>query len=129
MHSVASLDYSDGVRDHFFNPRNAGPLAGATHIGTAGDPGRGPFVKLFIRLDGGTVADIAFQTYGCAAAIASCSKLTEMVKGKTIKEALAITPDALLAALGGLPLGKRHCPGLAVDALANALAALGKDST
>ena len=124
---MASPDYSDSVRDHFVNPRNAGSLVGATRIGTAGNPGNGPFVKLFVRLEGDTVADITFQTYGCAAAIASCSKLTDMVKGKAVQEALSVTPDALLAAIGGLPLGKRHCPGLAVEALTNALAIRASD--
>jgi nitrogen fixation NifU-like protein len=118
---MGSPDYNESVRDHFFNPRNAGSLEGANRTGTAGNPGGGPFVKLFFRLDGDTIAEISFQTYGCAAAIASCSKLSEMVKGKTVAEALTVTSESLLEALGGLPLGKRHCPTLAVAALRKAL--------
>ncbi len=74
-----------------------------------------------VKIESGRVEDIAFKTYGCAASIASCSLLTETVKGKPVEEALAVTREALSEALGWLPLGKEHCPGMAVSALRNAL--------
>ncbi len=114
-------DYSDVVRDHFFHPRNVGALQEPDGVGTEGTPGGGPFMVMHVKLDSGRIADISFQTYGCAASIASCSLLTEMVRGKSIEEALAVTPEMLTEALGGLPLGKEDCPGMAVSALRKAL--------
>ncbi len=113
--------YSQTVRDHFFNPRNAGALGNADAVGTEGTPGGGPFMEIYVKLSAGRLEDIAFKTFGCAASIASCSVLTEMVKGKTVQEALAVTAEDLSALLGGLPLGKEHCPGMAVSALRKAL--------
>ena len=120
-------DYTANALDHFANPRNAGALEGADLVGTAGTPGQGPHVQMFVKLGGAgdgnstTIADIRFKTWGCPAAIASCSKLTEMVKGSPVAEALSVTPGNLLEAIGGLPLGKHHCPRLAVAALRDAL--------
>ena len=113
--------YSQTVRDHFFHPRNAGALEDADAVGTQGTPGGGPFMEIYVKIREGRVMDISFQTFGCAASIASCSVLTEMVKGRTAQEALAVTREVLAEALGGLPLGKEHCPGMAVLALRKAL--------
>ena len=114
-------DYSQVVRDHFFHPRNCGSLEDPSGVGTEGTPGGGPFMEIYVKIDCGRVEDISFKTYGCAASIASCSLLTEMAKGKSVEDALAVTPETLSEALGGLPLGKEHCPGMAVSALRNAL--------
>ena len=114
-------DYSSVVRDHFFHPRNCGSLEDPSGVGTERTPGEGPFMEISVKLVSGRVVEIAFKTYGCAASIASCSLLTEMVKGKSVEDALAVTPETLSEALGGLPLGKEHCPGMAVSALRNAL--------
>ena len=119
------IEYNDNVKDHFFNPRNVGAMADTERTGTEGTPGSGPFMQIYVKLCGDVITDISFKTYGCAASIASCSKLTEMVKGKPASEALNVTPDALLQVLGGLPLGKRHCPDMAVSALRKALKAEG----
>jgi nitrogen fixation NifU-like protein len=116
-------DYSDIVRDHSANPRNAGVLPEPDGLGTAGTPGNGPFVEMAVRVRSGIIAEIAFRTYGCGAAIASCSVLTEMVKGMSAAQAKGVTSENVLQSLGGLPLGKRHCPGLAVSALQAAIAA------
>ena len=78
-------------------------------------------MEIWVKLESGRVEDIAFKTYGCAASIASCSLLTEMVKGATVQDAIAIAAETLSEALGGLPLGKEQCPGMAVSALRNAL--------
>lgn len=118
---MAAPDYNKNVMEHFLNPRNVGSLEDADRVGTEGTPGAGPFMQIFVKLRSGVIADISFKTYGCGASIASCSKLTEMAIGKTVSEALSITPAMLLEALGGLPLGKRHCPGMAISALRKAL--------
>ena len=107
--------------DHFYHPRNAGELSGADGIGEEGTPGDGPFMRIFVRIEAGAVAEASFLTYGCAAAIASCSLLTETVKGMAVDEAKEVTAEELAEALGGLPLGKRHCPRMAVAALGKAL--------
>ena len=114
-------DYGPVVRDHFLSPRNSGGMEDADSVGVEGQPGGGPFMEIYVKLGAGRITDISFKTYGCAASIASCSMLTEMVKGKTAREALALTPEALSEALGGLPLGKEHCPGMAVSALRKAI--------
>jgi len=127
-HIEESGDYSAGVIDHFMSPRNAGILQDAELEGAAGTPGQGPHVVMYVKLlreadagDRAIIADIRFRTWGCPAAIASCSKLTEMVKGRSVEGALRVEWGEVLSALGGLPLGKHHCPKLAVTALRNAL--------
>ncbi|WP_422927504.1 iron-sulfur cluster assembly scaffold protein [Singulisphaera sp. PoT] len=113
--------YSDTLMDHFTSPRNSGTLDAPHLTGHSGAPGRGPFLILYLRLDGGRVAEARFQTYGCGAAIASGSMLTEMVAGRTVAECLALTEADLIEALDGVPPDKVHGPHLAILALRDAL--------
>jgi nitrogen fixation NifU-like protein len=113
--------FSSIVMDHFFNPRNVGTLESPDAIGKSGSPGEGEFVILHLKLEGDTISEASFQTFGCGPAIASCSFLTEWVKGKTVKEAGELTPEKLSELLGGLPPDKMFCAGLAVSGLKNAL--------
>src|SRR3989304_3122560 len=113
--------YSDLVMDHFTNPRNVGMIPDADGVGLEGNPVCGDLMKIFIKVDDGRIADIKFQTFGCGAAIATSSMVTEMVKGKTIDEAMAITNRAVASALGGLPGNKMHCSNLAADAVHKAI--------
>lgn len=112
---------SQGVLDHFHNPRNVGELPAPDAFGTAGQPGQGNYLVLHLNLEGGRIVRCGFLTFGCAAAIAAGSVMTEMIKGKSIGEALGLTPEAIENELGGLPLGKKHCAALAVQALHAAL--------
>ncbi len=114
--------YSDKVMEHFNNPRNVGELDDADAIGETGSFKCGDTMKLYIKVKDDRIEDIKFQTYGCGAAIASSSMLTEMVKGKTIEEAAKITNQDVANELGGLPPLKLHCSNLAADALQDALA-------
>lgn len=113
--------YNDKVVEHFSNPRNVGELPDADGIGETGSFKCGDTMKLYIKVEGGRITDVRFQTYGCGAAIASSSMLTEMVKGKTLEEALQITNQDVADELGGLPPLKLHCSNLAADALHNAI--------
>ena len=113
--------FSSIIMDHFFNPRNVGILEAPDAIGTFGSPGEGEFVVLYLRLDDNRITETSFQTFGCGPAIASCSFLTEWVKGKTVQEAGELTPEKLSELLGGLPPDKMFCAGLAVSGLKNAL--------
>ena len=115
--------YSLQVQEHFANPRNCGELADADGQGCAGQPGRGNYMIIWARLDGERVAALGFKTYGCPPAIAAGSVVTEMALGKPIAEALSISREELLEALGGLPLGREHCAALAIEALTQALTA------
>lgn len=114
--------YNATIMDHFSNPRNVGKLEDADAIGTAGTPGRGNYMVLYFKLDGDVISECSFQTFGCAPAIAAGSVVTELAKGKRVEEALALTSEELDEALGGLPLGRKHCAGLAVEALRAGLA-------
>lgn len=114
--------YNEKVIDHFTNPRNVGEIPDADAVGEAGSFKCGDTMKIFLKIKDGVIADIKFQTFGCGAAIASSSMLTEMVKGKTIEEAGQVTNRAVAEALGGLPPLKLHCSNLAADALQDALA-------
>jgi len=109
--------YTDKVMDHFTNPRNVGEIADADGAGTVGNPVCGDIMKITIKVEDNRIADVKFKTFGCGAAIATSSMVTEMVKGKTIPEALEISNKAVAEALGGLPAQKMHCSNLAADAL------------
>ena len=114
--------YSELVMDHFSNPRNVGELADADGVGTEGNPACGDIMKMFIKVEKDKIVDIKFKTFGCGAAIATSSMVTEMVKGKSIDEAMAISNKMVAEALGGLPPNKMHCSNLAADALHKAIA-------
>lgn len=113
--------YSEKVMEHFTNPRNVGEIESPDGIGEVGNPVCGDSMKLFIKVNDGKIADAKFKTFGCGAAIATSSIVTEMVKGKTIDEALKITNKAVADALDGLPPVKMHCSVLAEDALKAAI--------
>ncbi len=113
--------YSDMVMDHFKNPRNVGSITDADGIGSEGNPVCGDIMKIYIKVKDGRIEEAKFQTFGCGAAIATSSMVTEMVKGKTIEEALVISNKAVAEALGGLPATKMHCSNLAADALHRAI--------
>ena len=114
--------YSDKVMDHFTKPRNVGEIEDADGIGNVGNPVCGDIMRIYIRVNEDKIEDIKFKTFGCGAAIASSSVLTEMVKGKTIKEAEAITDRDVAEELHGLPKNKMHCSNLAAQGLKKALA-------
>lgn len=113
--------YSEKVMDHFQNPRNVGELVEADGIGEIGNPRCGDIMKLWIKVEDGRIRDCRFKTFGCGAAIATSSMLTEMVIGKTLEEALDITNQAVADALDGLPPVKMHCSNLAADVLKKAI--------
>lgn len=109
--------YSEKVMDHFSNPRNVGEIPDADGIGTVGNPVCGDLMKISIKVEEGHLKDIKFKTFGCGAAIATSSMVTEMAKGKTIEEAMKITNKNVAEELQGLPPQKMHCSNLAADAL------------
>ncbi len=109
--------YSDKVIDHFSNPRNVGEIADASGSGTVGNPKCGDIMKMDIKVEDGIITDVKFKTFGCGAAIATSSMATEMVKGKSIDEALKLTNQAVAEALDGLPPVKMHCSMLAEQAI------------
>lgn len=113
--------YSDKVMDHFLHPRNIGEIPDASGIGNVGNPVCGDIMRLYIKVEDGKIMDAKFKTFGCGAAISTSSMVTEMVKGRTIKEALEITNKAVAEALGGLPAIKMHCSVLAEEALKSAI--------
>ncbi len=113
--------YSERVMDHFTNPRNVGDMADADGVGTVGNPTCGDAMKIYIKVKDGKIVDAKFKTFGCGAAIAVSSMVTEMVKGKTLDEALAISKEAVANELGGLPPQKMHCSNLGADALKQAI--------
>ena len=113
--------YSDKVLDHFRNPRNVGEIADADGIGEVGNPTCGDIMKVFIKVKDNVITDIKFKTFGCGAAIATSSMATELIKGKTIEEALKLTNRAVADALDGLPPVKMHCSVLAEDAIKSAI--------
>ena len=113
--------YSDKVMEHFKNPRNVGELENPDGIGHVGNAVCGDIMELYIRVNNGTIIDAKFKTFGCGAAIATSSMVTEMVKGKSVSEALDISNRAVAEALGGLPPVKMHCSVLAEEALKSAI--------
>jgi len=113
--------YSEKVMDHFMNPRNVGEIPEADGTGMEGNPTCGDAMQLFIKVENDIIVDAKFRTFGCGAAIAVSSMITEMVKGKTLDEALTISKEAVAQELGGLPPQKMHCSNLGADALKKAI--------
>ncbi|MCL6612543.1 MAG: Fe-S cluster assembly scaffold protein NifU [Peptococcaceae bacterium] len=109
--------YSEKVMDHFENPRNVGEIPDADGVGQVGNPTCGDIMKIYLKIKDNVIEDARFKTFGCGAAIATSSMVTEMVKGKTIEEALRISNKQVAEALDGLPPKKMHCSNLAADAL------------
>jgi nitrogen fixation NifU-like protein len=109
--------YSDKVMDHFSNPRNVGVLADADGVGQVGNPVCGDMMTFYVKVKDGRLSDVKFQTFGCGAAIAVSSMVSEMALGKTLDEAMAITNEKVAEELGGLPKNKLHCSNLGADAL------------
>ena len=113
--------YSEKVMDHFSNPRNVGEIPDANGVGTVGNAKCGDIMRMFLKVENGIIVDVKFKTFGCGAAIATSSMATEMVKGKSLKEALQLTNKAVAEALDGLPDYKMHCSVLAEEAIQSAL--------
>ena len=115
--------YSDKVMDHFKNPRNVGEIENASGVGTVGNAKCGDIMRIYLDIDENQIIqDVKFKTFGCGAAVATSSMATEMVKGKTVEEALAVTNVAVAEALDGLPPVKMHCSNLAQEAIHSAIA-------
>ncbi|MCQ2977795.1 MAG: Fe-S cluster assembly scaffold protein NifU [archaeon] len=116
------MEYSDKVMDHFSNPRNVGVIENASGEGTVGNPTCGDLMTIYIDVDDNEVIqDVKFKTFGCGAAIATSSMITEIANGKTVDEALEISRNDVAEALDGLPPVKMHCSNLAADALTEAI--------
>ena len=113
--------YSEKVMDHFAHPRNVGELPDANAVGTVGNPKCGDIMQMMLKIENDVIVDVKFKTFGCGAAIATSSLATELVKGATIQEALALTNKAVMEALDGLPAVKVHCSVLAEQAIRAAI--------
>lgn len=113
--------YSEKVMDHFMNPRNVGTLEDASGVGEVGNAKCGDIMKIYLKIENEIIEDVKFETFGCGSAIASSSMATEMIKGKSIHEALELTNKAVAEALDGLPAHKMHCSVLAEEAIKSAL--------
>lgn len=113
--------YTEKVMEHFTNPRNVGEITDPSGVGEVGNKTCGDIMKIFLKVEDNIIKDIKFKTFGCGAAIATSSMVTEMAKGKTIEEALKITNKAVAEMLDGLPPQKMHCSNLAADALKKAI--------
>jgi len=113
--------YSEKVMDHFMNPRNVGEIENPDGIGEEGNPVCGDMMTFYIKVDNGRLSDVKFKTFGCGAAIAVSSMVSEMAKGKTIEEARKITPALVAKELEGLPKNKYHCSNLGAQALNKAI--------
>lgn len=113
--------YSETVMDHFRNPRNVGEIENADGVGEVGNAKCGDIMKIYLKIDDDTITDVKFNTFGCGSAIASSSMATEMIKGKSVSEALELTNKAVVEALDGLPAQKIHCSVLAEEAVKAAL--------
>ena len=109
--------YSEKVMDHFQNPRNVGKMEDADGVGEVGNAKCGDIMKMYIKVNDGVITDVKFNTFGCGSAIATSSMATEMIKGKTIEEALTLSNKAVVEALDGLPANKIHCSVLAEQAV------------
>ena len=113
--------YSEKVMDHFMNPRNVGVIEDASGLGEVGNAKCGDIMKIYLKIEDEIIKDVKFETFGCGSAIASSSMATEMILGKSIHEAMALTNKAVAEALDGLPAHKLHCSVLAEEAIKNAL--------
>ncbi len=113
--------YSETVMDHFRNPRNVGVIEDADGVGEVGNVQCGDIMKIYLKINEGIISDVKFETFGCGSAIASSSMATEMIKGKPVAEAMALTNRAVAEALDGLPAHKLHCSVLAEEAIKKAL--------
>ncbi len=113
--------YTEKVMDHFMNPRNVGEIVQADGIGEVGNAKCGDIMRIYLKVDNDIITDIKFKTFGCGAAIATSSMVTDLAKGKSVKEAEQITNKMVAEALGGLPPIKMHCSNLAADALREAI--------
>ena len=113
--------YSEKVMDHFTNPRNVGEIADADGIGEVGNAKCGDIMRVYLKVENSTITDVKFKTFGCGAAVATSSIATEMIKGKTIDDALNLTNKSVVEALEGLPSSKLHCSVLAEQALKSAI--------
>lgn len=120
MYEVISM-YSNKVMDHFTNPRNVGEIKDANGVGQVGNPKCGDIMKMYIKVEDNVIIDAMFKTFGCGAAVATSSMATELIKGKTIEEALSITNQTVAEALDGLPKIKMHCSNLAEEAIRAAI--------
>lgn len=115
------MQYSDKVMDHFTNPRNVGEIENADGVGEVGNPTCGDIMRIYLKVDNDILTDVKFKTFGCGAAIASSSMATELIKGKSIKDAWNLTNKAVVEALEGLPPVKIHCSVLAEEAIHKAI--------
>ncbi|KPU28044.1 nitrogen fixation protein NifU [Caloranaerobacter sp. TR13] len=113
--------YSEKVMDHFMNPRNVGEIEDADGVGQVGNPKCGDIMKIYLKIEDGIIVDVKFKTFGCGSAIASSSMATELIKGKSVEEAVKLTNKAVAEALDGLPPVKMHCSVLAEQAIKSAL--------
>ena len=113
--------YTETVMDHFMNPRNVGSMENADGVGEVGNAKCGDIMKMYLKIKGNVIEDVKFETFGCGSAIASSSIATEIIKGKTIDEALSVTNKQVVDALGGLPAHKLHCSVLAEEAIKSAV--------
>lgn len=109
--------YTEKVMDHFTNPRNVGEIENPDGVGEVGNAKCGDIMRIYLDVEGDIIKDVKFKTFGCGAAVATSSMVTEMVKGKSLDEAMVISNAAVAEALGGLPPAKMHCSNLAADAL------------
>ena len=125
--------YSEKVMDHFTNPRNVGEIPNADAVGEVGNAKCGDIMKIYMKIEDGIIVDTKFQTFGCASAIATSSMATELIKGKSVEEALELSNKAVVEALDGLPPAKVHCSVLAEEAVKAAILdyykKIGKDTT
>ena len=113
--------YTEKVMDHFANPRNVGEIKNADGVGEVGNAKCGDIMRIYLKVEDQVIKDVKFKTFGCGAAIATSSMVTEMVMGKTLEEALKVTNQAVAEALDGLPPVKMHCSNLAADAMHEAI--------
>lgn len=114
--------YNEKVIEHYSNPRNVGEIPDASGVGEVGNPVCGDIMKMYLKIENGIITDVKFKTFGCGAAIATSSVSTELIKGKTVEDALKLTNKEVVNELGGLPPVKLHCSVLAEEAIKSAIA-------